>query len=326
MGGDEGVDLEVRNPGNSWIGVGLNSGSTLSASMFGGGDGSDVVTCSSAGVRRYFVTSYALFGGEEVPEAICTRESGVTTLKFTQSLVASVGGGRRLTQVPISPGTAQGLIFARGVDGDFVQKQHSLGAAFRGGQSIDFASGSVIVPVKRSGEAVLYLHLALMSVAWGAVLPLGAIISKRFRKSMGEAWIHWHKRLQMTGWFLQAVGFLMAALYAEEYSSHFTGPHTFIGLFVVVVGTLQPVNGLLRPHNAAGGEAKTAKRAAWELLHKGLGWLAVVLGVMNVLLGIVLLGQKDYDSVTLGVAIAVAVVCLAVPLGAVAFSWLPQKE
>merc|ERR1719401_121974 len=158
--GDDGIELEVTNPGNSWIGIGLNS-QTGAPLMGGGGEGSDVVTCSSEGVRRFFVTSYSLSGGEEVPGASCVQESGVTTLKFTRRLMTA-GGGRRLSQVDVLPGTSQGLIFARGEDGDFEQKYHTM----RGGQIIDFSSdltGEMIATARRSGEVALYLYLVCMS-------------------------------------------------------------------------------------------------------------------------------------------------------------------
>jgi len=321
--GDGDVEFEVRNPSNSWIGIGLNSGKSLSVSMSGGGEGSDVVTCSSVGVQRYSVTGYELSDGEEVPGASCTQESGVTILKFTRSLAAS--SGRRLSQVEITPGVAQGLIFARGDDGDFFQKQHSLGESTRGGQSIDFAAGVVTAAPKRSAEAVLYIHLVLMSVAWGALLPLGAIISNRFRGQLPETWIHWHRNLQMAGWALQLVGVVMAIIYVVQYSAPFSSSHTFIGLFVVIVGTFQPVNALLRPHKPEEGQVKTQKRAAWELMHKGLGWLAVVLGMLNLLLGVMLLVAKSYDSIAVGVASLLAIVCVAVPLGATLFSCVPRS-
>jgi len=323
--GDGDVEFEVRNPSNSWIGIGLTSGNSLSVSMSGSGEGSDVVTCSSVGVLRYSVTAYALSGGEEVPGASCTQESGVTTLKFTRSLAAS-SGARRLSQVEITPGVVQGLIFARGDDGDFFQKQHSIGESTRGGQSINFAAGVVTVSPKRSAEAVLFFHLVLMSVAWGALLPLGAIISNRFRAQLPETWIHWHRNLQMAGWALQLVGCIMAIIYVELHSAHFSSFHTFIGLLVVIVGTLQPVNALLRPHRPEEGQVKTRLRATWELMHKGLGWLAVVLGMLNLLFGIILLVKKGYDSIAVGVASLLAIVCIAAPLGAVLFSCVPRSS
>merc|ERR1711948_100382 len=126
------------------------------------------------------------------------------------------------------------------------------------------------------------------------------------------------------GWALQLVGFIMAIIYVELHSAPFSSFHTFIGLLVVIVGTLQPVNALLRPHKPEEGQVKTRMRAAWELMHKGLGWLAVVLGMLNLLLGVMLLVAKSYDSIAVGVASLMAIVCIAVPLGVALFSCVPR--
>merc|ERR1712003_518272 len=117
----------------------------------------------------------------------------------------------------------------------------------------------------------------------------------------------------------------MAIIYVVLYSAPFSSSHTCIGLFVVIVGTFQPVNALLRPHKPEEGLVKTRKRAAWELTHKGLGWLAVVLGMLNLVLGVMLLVAKSYDSIAVGVASLLAIACLAVPLGAALFSCVPRS-
>ena len=44
-------------------------------------------------------------------------------------------------------------------------------------------------------------------------------------------------------------------------------------------GVLQPVNALLRPHAPATKAERTATRLAWEVYHKGSGYLAVVLAL-----------------------------------------------
>merc|ERR1712039_1115394 len=128
------------------------------------------------------------------------------------------------------------------------------------------------------------------------------------------------------GWALQLVGFIMAIIYVELHSAPFSSSHTFVGLVVVLVGTLQPLNALLRPHKPEEGQVKTRKRAAWELMHKGLGWLAVVMGMLNLLFGIILLVKKSYDSIAVGVASLPAIVCIAVPLGAALFSCVPRSS
>lgn len=315
--GDDAIEFEVKMVTDTWISIGINSGGV--ASMVGNGGGSDVVTCSEAGVQRFSVTAYKLEGGQDVPGATCIQEGGVTTLKFKRDLAA----GRRLSQQEIKPGDSQGLIFAHGDAGSSKLGYH----AKRGGQNIDFSSGKVEVTPKRSGEALLFLHLALMCIGWGALLPLGAIVSKRYREILQPPgkWMEFHMGLQISGWAMQIVGFLMAILYVEEYSLHFQGPHTIIGLVVVVLGTFQPLNGLLRPHlpkqeDGQPPKAKSTARVAWEWIHKGTGWFAIGLGMLNVLLGLVVLVRKEYDTTTMIVAIVLAVVSLLMPLGALIYS------
>merc|ERR1712117_829713 len=120
----------------------------------------------------------------------------------------------------------------------------------------------------------------------------------------------------MAGWLLQIGGFVMAILYVEQFSSHFHGMHSWIGLLVVVIGTLQPLNAVFRPHPPSDGEEKALARTIWEWIHKGLGWAAIVLGIVNIVLGMMLLIKKDYDTTTILVAAVIAVVTLtALPVG-----------
>merc|ERR1711862_335012 len=59
---------------------------------------------------------------------------------------------------------------------------------------------------------------------------------------------------------------------------------------VVIIGTLQPFNAQLRNLPGVGhkGDDGTPGRLrfAWEVLHKGLGYIAVLLGIVNVVIGI----------------------------------------
>ena len=73
--------------------------------------------------------------------------------------------------------------------------------------------------------------------------------------------------------------------------------HAKLGLVVVIIGTLQPLNALIRPHPVDPKTGiKSDFRHYWEIWHKGLGWLAILGGVVNVLLGILLLKMQQYSS------------------------------
>lgn len=155
-----------------------------------------------------------------------------------------------------------------------------------------------------------------MVISWGGLLPLGAVAANRLRSTAGQdegppkAWFKLHRNLQIAGWFLQILGFLAAIWYVQENSTHFDSPHTIIGLVVVIIGTLQPLNAAVRPHPPGEGEKKSVSRLAFEVVHKGLGWLAVVLGVTNCVIGIVLLSSKGFESVTVIVAAVITAICM----------------
>jgi len=51
----------------------------------------------------------------------------------------------------------------------------------------------------------------------------------------------------------------------------------------MAAGLFQPLNAFLRPHVKEGKKEK--KRLLWELLHRGLGWSAIVLSVATISFG-----------------------------------------
>ena len=62
--------------------------------------------------------------------------------------------------------------------------------------------------------------------------------------------------------------------------------HRALGITVMVFGWFQPLNALIRPHPAKEGEKKPILRTAWEVLHKGLGYLTIILAVVTISLGL----------------------------------------
>jgi len=312
--GVDSVQFEVSIDRDAWIGFGLSSGSAVS--MTAGGAGSDVVTCSNGQVKQYKIVSYAIpTTAVDVPGSSCKQENGKTTLRFARTIAAQDSQQRDLT-----PGSSQQIIWAYGDDGVQLQQFHGSN---KGGKNIDFASGNTVAAAKRSGEAVLFLHLALMAIAWGGFIPLGAIIANRFHIG---SWFVWHRGLQSIGWLLQLVGFVMAVVYAQEHSSHFSVPHAVIGLVVVVIGTAQPLNALVRPHVPAEGERKSMKRKVWEVVHKGSGWIAVALGAANVFIGAAAARAKDYEGAVVGTAVGLGIFCMLIPLCVLVLSFVAKNR
>ena len=60
--------------------------------------------------------------------------------------------------------------------------------------------------------------------------------------------------------------------------------HGAMGLIVMILGLLQPLNAFFRPHNQP-GEEKSKHRQYWEYVHKGSGYFAIVLAVPTIFLG-----------------------------------------
>jgi hypothetical protein len=89
-----------------------------------------------------------------------------------------------------------------------------------------------------------------MFIAWGVFLPLGIFIA-RFTKTMKPGakvpvWFQYHRVIQTVGLCVAIIGFIMALTMVD--GDHFMRPHQRLGLAVMIMGLLQPMNALIRPH------------------------------------------------------------------------------
>jgi len=174
---------------------------------------------------------------------------------------------------------------------------------------IDFETLTASEAEKKSAETALYLHLIFMILAWGALLPWGVVLADRIRKMTGgseNAWFLLHRRCQMLGWLMQIIGVAMAFWHCEaNVGAHFQNGHTYIGAFVVTLGTLQPFIAYLRKfvQQPKEGEPRSRARLIWETVHKTIGYIAIFLGLTNVVYGIYLLNDQSYSSSVITTAV-----------------------
>jgi len=77
----------------------------------------------------------------------------------------------------------------------------------------------------------------------------------------------------IASWFMVALKLLTA--------------HMVIGIIVTALGLLQPINAFFRPHKEPGQPA-TRFRVWWEYLHKGSGYVAMILGLIQPFQGVLL--------------------------------------
>jgi len=101
--------------------------------------------------------------------------------------------------------------------------------------------------------------------------------------------------------------------------------HTYIGLIVVILTTQQPLNAFFRPHPSP-GQAKSTGRWIFEIVHKGAGYIAVVLGVFNCVSGVRLLGELSYDSTVSSVALVILLLGVVPVLGFWLLTCLKQNN
>jgi hypothetical protein len=84
---------------------------------------------------------------------------------------------------------------------------------------------------------------------------------------------------------LSVIGLVLAVVMVAP-GPHFAEAHHIIGVVVVALGLLQPANACCRPAKVPGKKRQSLGRLAWEWLHKGSGYAALLLAVAAVFLGL----------------------------------------
>ena len=159
-------------------------------------------------------------------------------------------------------------------------------------------------------------HARLMVLAWGVLLPLGALLARFFKVWPGQdwprvldhkAWWHGHRTLQWVGVGLMLPGLWLAWGHGTA-SGALSLLHNVLGWAVCLLGLFQIGGALLR--GSKGGPTSpqlrgdhydmTAWRRLFERLHKGLGWLAVLAAVAVVVSGLVLADAPRWMALVLG--------------------------
>lgn len=118
-------------------------------------------------------------------------------------------------------------------------------------------------------------------------------------------------------------------IFLHKGGNHFRVTHEIVGLIVVIIGTLQPFNALLRNlpfvgHPKPDG-TRTLARLLWEVLHKGCGYIAVLLGMINVVLGPIHAHNLKYSSVlTITAAVFIGISLSTLIIGGIVMELLRQ--
>lgn len=312
---DNTITTTIVTDDDAWLGIGFT---TPGGGMNAGGAGSDIFVCSAEGLRRFTVTTKSNPATSSPSETIVQDDPSAQVVQ-NLCVLDEETGTRRMTFTrsleglhEIVPGTSQFIIYARGPSGEqALNNRHPNNR--RGEVSLDLTvlEGGVSGGVQQSAPWILWVHIICMSLSWGLLLPLAVVIANRCRNVPGgstTAWYSWHKSLARFGWLLQTVGAICAVYYAEVYSTHLESRHAKFGVFIVIAGFLQPLSAVIRPHSPAGGWPEGKKpvgRTMFELYHKGIGWTAIVSGLINVFLGARLAKDLTFEDVVSIVPISI---------------------
>ena len=128
---------------------------------------------------------------------------------------------------------------------------------------------------------LIMLHGVFMIIGWGILLQGGAFIARYFRYK-DPLWFHLHRIFQVSG-LLFAIAGLICAVESVRFD-HFKFAHAGLGLFIMIIGLLQPLNAIIRPHKDPADI--TLKRKIWEFSHINLGRFALIAAVINISLGL----------------------------------------
>jgi hypothetical protein len=153
------------------------------------------------------------------------------------------------------------------------------------------------------------VHGIMMAIAWLVLLPAGVLIARFFKVTRNQDWpnqldsqLWWlcHRWLNYTGIGLATLGALL--IWTSQDGPQLVSLHGQLGLSTLALGWLQVISGWLRgtkggPTDAGADPADpstwrgdhfdmTPRRRLFEAWHKHVGYLALMLAVPSVWLGL----------------------------------------
>jgi len=153
-------------------------------------------------------------------------------------------------------------------------------------------------------------HGSLMIISWGLLLPTGVMSARWLKHRPNALWFKLHRIIQTVGLIIATTGWIIALATFDVFTARDSSyVHGALGMTVMVLGILQPINAFIRPHPGGDGEATPLKRRIWEITHKFSGRIAIVLAAATILLGTTrIFSHNTAFQITWGVTLAWALV------------------
>ncbi|KNC87737.1 hypothetical protein SARC_00171 [Sphaeroforma arctica JP610] len=261
-----------------WLGVGFAEvpGSMIPAKVIIGTAEPNTVQAYETTSRNGAGVNPATFDTVTYGAFTQVEDKAETTLSFTVS---------QRTVPGLESGAETYMVFAYGA-GEF-----GYHGTNRGSVTVNLVTCEGTLTENTTYRKALLAHGILMALAWLLLTPI-AIFSSAFRPifthfkdDTGLWWFHSHVTMNILGLMASTVGFGVSFLLVSQIN--FTDKHHILGLCVMIIGWIQPFNALLRPRRVTTyKQHNDAPKSVWEFYHKGVGYIGMVLAMINCKLGL----------------------------------------
>ncbi|CAN6285343.1 unnamed protein product [Urochloa humidicola] len=266
------IAFRAGSGSNGWVAWGINTASQGMA-------GSSVFIASqdSTGAASVLMTNLESTSPSLQPATLKFGVPGAPTVEYS-------GGAYTIFATIQLPGnnTQQNTVWQAGpLSGGQISPHPTTPANLASAQSLDFLSGSS-TGASNSRLHRKNIHGVLNTVAWGILIPTGAIIARYLRvfESADPAWFYLHIAFQCSGYILGVAGWGLGLKLGSESVGITYNPHRNIGIAIFCLATLQVFALLLRP------DKKNKYRFYWNIYHHSVGYSVILLAAINIFKGL----------------------------------------
>lgn len=272
------LQLQMSHPGRVWIALGLGAAMVDVDVVVGHAESGEVVDMFSDG---YGLESAVMDRSQDISETSAIFSEGYTYVQFLRPLNTGDAADRVLT----ADGAPLPLVWAVGEASDLHHPQTS------GSLAMDWSGH-----VANNLPLYIFLHAALMLIAWMVLIPLGVIIARFYKVTPGQDyprevdnkfWWHSHLLLQNGGILLACIALYL--VWTPE--KNLNNMHAVAGMSAMALGLAQVISGFLRGSTGGPWDRKgrpqppqkvrgdhydmTLYRRLFEFVHKKGGYVAL---------------------------------------------------
>mmetsp|Transcript_22874 Transcript_22874/g.32741 ORF Transcript_22874/g.32741 Transcript_22874/m.32741 type:complete len:655 (+) Transcript_22874:34-1998(+) len=276
----------LQYQGESWLGFGISSNGKMKG--------------STAVIGKPDDGTVGMFDLED---------KAIEAIKETQNTLVSSSikqeGGTTILELelPYSDGiTKTGLstfLFAIGAGNEFGYHEH------RGSFRLDLSfCGDTEIKTHMGAFAA---HGTIATLAWAIASPFAVTVAW-FRTLVPSSWIYIHVFSNVISFFFTLIAVIVAisAMSVQTSGSHFSDPHHWVGLVLLVAVTFQVMNGFLRPPvekrdpyatshydmNSSFLKLPKSPREVWYFSHRCTGIAMLAMGIYQIQSGLTLFADN----------------------------------